>query len=202
MLGEQRLAADGLDARSQLWKDLPAAIANKHRWAQFELDAQALGAQNALAWIASNRQLMAHQWSIRDPERPHSIGGLEIVLRKLVHRLDDRRFVFRNRARLELVFDLMGLEMAGLASERRFREIIRKELLGNGGRPIRKRRSLDDHGSSSLHDAIRQVNARLSAKRAYNSKAQAASQARRKAAGKPRLRKPPKAVTKGRRKSP
>jgi hypothetical protein len=49
MLGEQRLAADGFDAKSQLWKDLPAAIANKHRWAQFELDAHAAGASLTLA---------------------------------------------------------------------------------------------------------------------------------------------------------
>jgi hypothetical protein len=152
--------------------------------------------------MSSNRRLMDRQWAVRDPDRPLSIGGLETVLREVVHRLGDRRFVFRNRVRLELVFDLMSLEMSGLASERRFREIIRKELLRNDGRPLRPRRSLDDHGSSSLYDAIRQVNTRLAPKRAQNVKSQAAWQARLKAAGQRRLRKPPKAVTKRRPASP
>jgi hypothetical protein len=120
------------------------------------------------------------------------------VLREVVKRLGDRRLVVRNQARLALVFDLMALEMAGLASERRFREIIRRDLLRNGGRPRRERRALDDHGSSSLYDVIRQVNVRLAPKRAQNVKAQAARRARLKAAGQSRLRKPPKRATKRR----
>ena len=94
------------------------------------------------------------------------------------------------------------IEMAGLASERRLREIIRRELLRNGGRPTQERRALDDHGSSSLYDAIRQVNVRLAPKRAQNVKSQAARRARLKAAGQSRLPRPRKAVTKRGRPSP
>ena len=102
----------------------------------------------------------------------------------------DRRFVFRNRARLELVLDLMALDMAHLATERRFREVIRAALLANGRRPRRARRSLDDHGTSSLHDAVREVDARLQRRRAQNAQSQRAHQARRAAAGTPRTRTP------------
>lgn len=86
---------------------------------------------------------MDRQWAIREPARPHSIGGLETVFGEIIRRLGDRRFVFRNRARPELVFDLMALDMARMATERRFREIIRHALLANGGRPARSRRSLE-----------------------------------------------------------
>jgi hypothetical protein len=198
MLAEKRLAADGFDSTSGLWKALPAAIADRSRWDQLEADACAAGAARLVAWIRTNRRLIERQWAIRDPNRPLSIGGLETVLREVVHRLGDRRLVFRNRARIELVFDLMGLEMAGLATERRFREIIRRELLRNGGRPRRGRRSLDDHGSSSLYGAIRQVQTRLAPKRAQNVRAQTARRARQKAAGQSHLRRPPKLVTKRR----
>lgn len=202
MLAEKRLAADGFDRTSLLWKALPGAIGDRARWEQLEADTHAAGAKRTLAWMGTNRRLMERQWAVRDPNRPLSIGGLETVLREVVRRLGDRRLVFRNQARLELVFDLMGLEMAGLATERRFREVIRQGLLRNGGRPARKRRYLDDHGSSSLYDAIRRVHARLAPKRAQNVRAQAARRARLKAAGQPRLRKPPKRVTKRRGASP
>lgn len=202
MLAEKRLAADGFDRTSALWRAMPGAIADRVRWDQLEADAHAAGASLTLSWMGANRRLMEHQWSVRDPHRPLSIGGLETVLREVVERLGDRRLVFRNQARLELVFDLMGVEMAGLATERRFREIIRRELLANGGRPRLARRSLDDHRSSSLYDAIREVNARLAPKRAQNVRAQAARRARLKAAGQSRLRKPRKAVTKRRRSLP
>ena len=202
MLAELRLAADGFGDKSALWKAMPGAIADRARWEQLEADAHAAGATRTLAWMGTNRRLMERQWAVRDPNRPLSIGGLETVLREIVKRLGDRRLVFRNQARLALVFDLMALEMAGLASERRFREIIRRELLRNGGRPRRERRALDDHGSSSLYDAIRQVNVRLAPKRAQNVKAQAARRARLKAAGQSRLRKPSKRVTRQRRATP
>jgi hypothetical protein len=152
--------------------------------------------------MRSNRRLIDRQWGVRDPLRPLSIGGLETVLRTVVHRLGDRRLVFRNQTRLELVFDLMALEMAGFATERRFREIIRRELLRNGGRPARKRRSLDDHGPSSLYAAVGEVRERLGPQRKANLARQHAWRARQKASGQKALQKPPKAVTKRRRSAP
>jgi hypothetical protein len=190
MLGEQRLAADGFDRHHPLWASLRRAIPNQSGWEAFEQEVANAGAHRTLAWMATTRPLMDRQWAIRDPARPHSIGGLETVFGEIVRRLGDRRFVFRNRARLELVFDFMALDMARLATERRFREIIRTALLANGGRPMRARRALDDHGSSSLYDAIRDVEARLAHRRAQNAKAQRAHIARRAAAGQPRARTP------------
>lgn len=190
MLGEQRLAADGFDRHHSLWASLRRAIPSQAGWEVFEREAGMAGAGRTLAWMATTRPLMDRQWAIRDPSKPHSIGGLETVFGEIIRRLGDRRFVFRNRVRLELVFDLMALDMARMATERRFREVIRDALLANGGRPSRARRALDDHGSSSLYDAVREVEARLAHRRAQNVKAQRAHQARRAAAGQPRTRTP------------
>jgi hypothetical protein len=190
MLGEQRLAADGFDRHHPLWANLRRAIPAKSGWEAFEREATAAGANWTLAWMAQTRPLMDRQWAIRDPAHPHSIGGLETVFGEIIRRLGERRFVFRNQARLELVFDLMALDMARLATERRFREVIRAGLLANGGRPQRSRRALDDHGSSSLYDAVRDVEARLAHRRAQNAKAQRAHIARRAAAGQTRARTP------------
>ncbi len=192
MLAENRLAADGFDRRSALWRAMPGAIGDRARWEQLEADMHAAGARQTLAWMSSNRRLMERQWRVRDPNRPLSIGGLETVLREVVHRLGDRRLVFRNRARLELVFDLMGLEMAGLATERSVRDIIRRDLLRNKGRPRLPRRSLDDHGSSSLYDAIRAVNVRRGPIRAAALVRQHKRRARERATGQKALQRPPR----------
>ena len=133
---------------------------------------------------------MERQWAVRRDDRPHSIGGLETVLQEIVRRLGDWRFVFRNRKRLELIFDLMALDMAKLANPVRYREIIRRYLLVNKGRPTRKRRALDDKGGSSLHQAVREVEARLKKRREQNARAQRAHIDRLRKAGKKRVRTP------------
>ena len=202
MLGEQRLDADGFDRHHALWAGLRRAIPDRAGWEAFEQAAIAAGATRTLAWMGTTRLLMERQWAIRDPDRPHSIGGLETIFQEIIRRLGERRFVFRNRERLELVFDLMALEMAKMATERRFREIIRAALLANGGRPTRGRRALDDHGSSSLYDAIREVEARLQHRRVQNAKAQRAHHARRAAVGQPRTRTPSRRPRKKRAPSP
>ena len=107
-----------------------------------------------------------------------------------MRRLGDRRFVFRNRKRLELVFDLMALDMAKHANPIRYREIIRRHLLANKGWPMRKRRALDDKRGSSLHQVVRDVEDRLKKRREQNARAQRAHLERLKQAGKSRARTP------------
>lgn len=140
MIGEQRLAADGFDRFHPLWRNLRKAIPNQETWLAFEEEVRDAGASQTLDWIRHTRPLMDHQWAVREDDRPHSIGGLETVFQEVLRRLGDRRFVFRNRARLELVFDLMALDLAKEANELRYREIICTHLLAHDGRPRQKRR--------------------------------------------------------------
>lgn len=190
MLGEQRLAADGHDRFDPLWRSLRKAIPNQEAWITFEQEVRDAGATQTLAWILGTRPLMEQQWAIRADDRPHSIGGLETVFQEVVRRLGHRCFVFRNRARLGLIFDLIALDLAKEAKDLRYREIIRAHLLRNEGRPVRKRRALDDHGGSSLHLAMREVEARLRRRREQNVRAQRVHVERLKQSGQPRARTP------------
>ena len=156
----------------------------------FEEEVEVAGAALTLVWIRDTRPLMDHQWAIREDDRPHSIGGLETVFQEVLRRVGDRRFVFRNRERLELVFDLMALDLAKAANELGYREIIRSHLLTNDGRPRRKRRALDDHGGSSIHRGVVEVEARLKRRREQNASAQRAHLERLKQAGTARVRTP------------
>ncbi len=190
MLGEQNLAADGHDRFDPLWRSLRKAIGSRDAWIAFEQEASSAGAARTLAWIRKTRPLMDHQWAIREADRPHSIGGLETVFQEVIRRLGDRRFVFRNRARLELVFDLMALDLAKEANELRYREIIRAHLLAQGGKPALQRRSMDDHDGSSLRQAVKDVETRLKQRREQNARAQRAWLDRQKEAGLTRSRTP------------
>lgn len=192
MLGENALDADGHDRFDPLWRKLRKAIVSEKGWLAFEQDVAAAGAQATLGWIRKTRALMDHQWSIRDPNRPLSIGGLETVFQEVLRRLGDRRFVFRNQARLELVFDLIALDLAKEASELRYREIIRTHLLAHGGRPTRARRALDDREGSSLRRVVIEVEQRLKRRREQNARAQRAWLARLKASGTTRARRAPR----------
>lgn len=171
-----------------LWRSLRKAIPDRDAWLVFEEEVEDAGAAQTLAWIRNTRSLMDHQWAIREDDRPHSIGGLETVFQEVLRRLGDRRFVFRNRERLELVFDLMALDLAKQANELRYREIIRSHLLTNDGRPRRKRRALDDHGGSSIHRGVIEVEARLKRRREQNARAQRAHLDRLKQSGRQRIR--------------
>jgi hypothetical protein len=190
MLGEQRLAADGFDRFHPLWRSLRKAIRDRDAWLVFEQEVEDAGAAQTLVWIHDTRPLMDHQWAIREDDRPHSIGGLETVFQEVLRRLGDRRYVFRNRERLELVFDLMALDLAKASCELRYREIIRSHLADNEGRPRRGRRTLDDHGGSSLHRALREVESRLKRRREQNVRAQRAHLERLNRLGKTRARTP------------
>ncbi len=107
-------------------------------------------------------------------DRPHSIRGLDTAFQEVLRRLSDRRFGFRNRERLNWLFDLMALDLAKAANELRYREIIRSYLLANDGRPRRRRRALDDRGGSSIRRAVVEAEARLKRRHEQNASAQRA----------------------------
>ena len=72
------------------------------------------------------------------------MGSVEGVFDEITKRLWTRRYVVRNRRRLELALRLMLLDKEGISDELRYREAIRSALLRAQGRPTASRRSLDD----------------------------------------------------------
>lgn len=177
-----RLAADGQSPSSDFALRAGSALADPVKWAAYVADAKAAGLTHTSHWLAGKDRLMCRQLADRQPNRPYSNGAIETVFDSITRCLWTRRFVFRNRARLELALRLMLLDFEGSADELRYREAIRKELLTAAGQPPRARRSLDDRGGSSIHAEVRAVIARTAAKRAQNARHARASHNRKKAA--------------------
>ncbi len=68
------------------------------------------------------------------PDRPYSNGAVETLFDTITKQLWTQRFVFRNRARLELALRLMLLDLEGSADELRYRQAIRQGA-ARGRRP-------------------------------------------------------------------
>lgn len=149
-----RLPADGQPPTSDFAYRAGAALADPVMWAAFVADANAAGLAHTSHWLAGKDRPMRRQFASRQPDRPYSNGATETVF-AITKRLWTRRFVFRNRARLELALARMLLDLEGSADELRYREAIRKALLAGGGQPAKARRSLDDRGGSSIHAEVR-----------------------------------------------
>lgn len=147
MNAEKALVVDGVEHASPLWAALRKAIGGQRAWKELREVAKATGAVETLSWMRENDALMERQWAVRDKERPLSIGALETMFQTVEHRIGDRRYVFRNHRRLELILEMMALDLAGLANAYRYRQIIRSH---HKRRPLARRRSLDDLGGSSL----------------------------------------------------
>jgi hypothetical protein len=177
-----RLAADGQPPTSDFAYRAGGALADPSRWAAFVADASAAGLAHTSQWLAGKDRQMRRQFADRQPDRPYSNGAIESVFDAITKRLWTRRFVFRNRVRLELALRLMLLDLEGSADELRYREAIRTVLLAGSGQPPKGRRSIDDRGGSSIHAEVRAVMARTGAKRAQNARHARASYNRKKAA--------------------
>lgn len=177
-----RLAADGEDPYGDFGRRTSGVLSDPARWAAFVADANAARLLHTSAWLAGKAALMRRQFAQWEPDRPYSNGAIEGVFDEITRRLWTRRFVFRNRLRLELALRLMLLDKEGIADELRYREAIRSALLRGSGVPPTTRRSLDDEGGSSIHAEVRAVITRTAVKRSRNAKHARASYGRKKAA--------------------
>ena len=178
-----RLTADGEDSNGELGRRISGALSDPTKWETFVADANSRDLRHTSAWLTGKAALMRRQFARRQPDRPYSNGAVEGVFDEITKRLWTRRYVVRNRRRLELALRLMLLDKEGISDELRYREAIRSALLRAQGRPTASRRSLDDAGGSSIHADVRAVITRTATKRAQNARHARASYGRKKKAG-------------------
>ena len=108
-------------------------------------------------WIAVNRPTIETQFARRLPpsRRPGDMtlttAALEQLTRPIVAALYPRRYALKNRARLNRLLMLMQLHANGDDDVQAYAKTIRARLESNGGRPVRRRRTIADPvGSPSL----------------------------------------------------
>jgi hypothetical protein len=132
------------------------ALFDHHNWARFETQArhtheQASPPLPALArWLDNYADLVAAQLKTRSSLGPNSIGAVEAALRQVDRAFQGRSQNFGNRARLDLLLDLMTLHANGQADPRRWADRLRERLHPRAGIAPHQRPHDDPRNQPSL----------------------------------------------------
>jgi hypothetical protein len=132
-----------------------AGLAGQLFWDRFKPKLLAVGLKAIDNWVATNDPILQWQFARRGWNRPAnmplSTGGLEQLTRPIRDAIHQRRYVLKNRERMNRLLMLMQLHANGLDSQTEYAKTIRDWLLANDGRPRVPRRAVaDPTGSPSL----------------------------------------------------
>lgn len=132
------------------------ALFDHDNWIRFEARARASHRHAspplpALArWLDNYAEIVAAQLETRSSLGPNSIGAVEATLRQIDRAFQGRSQSFGNRARLNLLLDLMTLHANGQADPRRWADRLRKRLHPHGGIAPHQRPHDDPRNQPSL----------------------------------------------------
>ena len=132
------------------------ALFDHHNWRHFEAQARhahqyATPSLPALArWLDNYGEPVAAQLETRSSLGPNSIGAAEAALRQVDRAFQGRAQGFGNRARLNLLLELMTLHANGQADPRRWADRLRERLHPHRGIAPRQRPHDDPRGQPSL----------------------------------------------------
>jgi hypothetical protein len=101
-------------------------------------------------WLDNYGDPVATQLRARTSLGPNSIGAAEAALRRVDRAFQGRSQGFGNRARLDLLLQLMTLHANGQADPRRWADRLRERLYPRAGIPPKQRPHDDPRGQPSL----------------------------------------------------
>jgi len=132
------------------------ALFDHQNWARFEAQARASHQAAspplpALArWLDNYAEIVAAQLKTRSSLGPNSIGAVEAALRQIDRAFQGRSQSFANRARLNLLLELMTVHANGQADPRRFADRLRERLHPRAGIAPHQRPHDDPRNQPSL----------------------------------------------------
>ena len=91
-------------------------------------------------WIRANTWLVLDQWALRRAHRgmPRSTGAVEANLARVRSAIDTRSGFFKNARRLDKMLGLVRLNIAGVANETMYADLIGRGLASRPTKPQRK----------------------------------------------------------------
>lgn len=125
------------------------AIASREAWDSFESAVEKSGALAMQTWVKIHGEQIRRQSTRRGSIPPvYANGALENTLNKVRTSIADRAFSFRNRARLNLLLELLRLGQLRADNAADYASAIRAHLIQYEGHPERSYREIYDHQSS------------------------------------------------------
>ncbi|MBB2994287.1 hypothetical protein [Paeniglutamicibacter cryotolerans] len=121
------------------------ALNDIHRWDAFETAVQESGLLAIQTWVGGHGQQIRRQAGRREAIAPiYTNGALESVFVRVKKCIGDRALSLRNRARLNLLLELMRLRELRADNAGDYAMAIRAHLLANQGHPQRRYRDICD----------------------------------------------------------
>lgn len=102
-------------------------------------------------WMSQKNQMMAVQLKRRSEVKVFSNGAIEAPIRVIRENIERRAWCFRNRARMDLLLEMMWLHLNQNASAETYAKAVREHLIATNGVPVESRKQWDPKGQPSLH---------------------------------------------------
>jgi len=108
------------------------------------------GAPTLKKWMSQKNTMVTRQLARRAEVSVYSNGAVEAPIRVIRRDLESRAWYFRNRARMDLLLEVMRLHLNQVATPETYAQAIREHLDAMGGAPTNQRHQWDPKGSPSL----------------------------------------------------
>jgi len=102
-------------------------------------------------WMSQKNRMITKQLNRRNEVKVYSNGAIEAPIRVIREHIERRAWCFRNRARMDLLLEMMRLHLNQVASIEAYALLIREHLIATNGVPPGGRKQYDPKGMSSLH---------------------------------------------------
>jgi hypothetical protein len=141
---------DKVPRDSPLHEALNHAFHSPEEWEVLGDKVRELGSPALQRWMRGKSRMMATQLARRGEIDVYANGAIEAPIRTVRQGIERRAWCFRNRARMDLLLEMMRLRLNKVDSVDAYGRLIRDHLTVTKGMPPSKRKQWDRRGTSSL----------------------------------------------------
>lgn len=142
--------ADGVVGDSPLHVALNEAFHGAAQWEALRDLVRVTGSPALQKWMTKKARKLSSQLARRSEVSVYSNGAIEAPIQVVREALERRSWCFRNRARMDLLLEMMRLRLNKVDAADDYALLIREHLNATKGRPPSKRKQWDPAGHSSL----------------------------------------------------
>jgi hypothetical protein len=141
---------DNVPRDSPIHQALRVAFHSQGEWDVLRDVVRIEGSPALKKWMSKKNQMVTAQLARRSEVSIYSNGAIEAPIRVIREGIEKRSWCFRNRARMDLLLEMMRLHLNKVDAVDAYAQAIREQLLNTNGVPLAKRKQWDPAGVSSL----------------------------------------------------
>ena len=141
---------DNVPRDSPIHQALRVAFHSQGEWDVLRDVVRIEGSPALKKWMSKKNQMVTAQLARRSEDSIYSNGAIEAPIRVIREGIEKRSWCFRNRARMDLLLEMMRLHLNKVDAVDAYAQAIREQLLNTNGVPLAKRKQWDPAGVSSL----------------------------------------------------